>query len=421
VGEGVGEESALKKIAPSMRQLAQDGGKAMVPVVVEVEAGVDLSGYLSGLLARPFVFRGNVMVYGTARAGDLLSIASMPEVLAVGSHDLAPDRIVVDSPFAPDREVDDDLRRAQLDAMRAIDVPFAEAPPAKVNTEGWFDVQDGHKSSYAWEKGFTGEGVVVAVIDDGIDFGHPDLVGTVARVHDPESPYYGWPMAFSEVSVYYFAVDVLDGTSYTRNGGYGIWNADTSETRDVIGNFDGTATIAYTPLAGYNSWSVEHEYTIPATSLSHVAHIGSFPDVDLEQLYGERVAVLVMDESAAGVYDTVYVDLDNDYDFTDEKPARLGDEYIYRDMDGDGYADISGGMVQWISDGDHTLPVADWLWGIGCGDEVGALAACPDSGDLVMFTGAYDYGYTHGTNSASNVAGQGVVGGGLTATPHLTC
>jgi len=273
--------------------------------------------------------------------------------------------MVVDGPYDPAPEVDETARRARLDAIRAIDVPFAEAPAPEVMAEGWFDVLDGHKSSKAWEKGFTGQGVVVGVLDYGVDYSHPDLMGTAARVTDPDSPHYGWPMAFSENSLYWYAYDTILGQTVIHDGGYGIWYADTSETRDVYGNWEGTAKITYTPLTGYASWGVEHEYTIPATSQSFTAHIGSFPDVDLQFLYGERVAVLVMDEGAGGVYDTVYVDLDNDYDFTDEKPAYLGDEYIYRDMDGDGYADISGGMVQWISDGVNPLPIADWLWGVG--------------------------------------------------------
>lgn len=417
VEEGAPPEAALEKIAPSLRELAQAGGKESVPVAIEVKAGMDLSHYLSDYFVRPFVFRGNQIVYGTVQANDLLTLAAMAEVTAIGSNERNPGQMVADNPYQPAQEPDSTARQARLAVIRAVDVPFSEAPAREVNAEGWFEVLVGHKSSEAWKKGFTGDGVIVGVIDDGIDFGHPDLVGTTARVTDPASPYYGWPMAFSETSMYGYALDVLLGTFYVHNGGYGIWYADTSETRTVAGNFGGTAVIEYTPLTGYATWGDLHEYTIPATSQSHVAHIGSFPDADLEQLYGERVAVLVMDEGAAGVYDTVYVDLDNDYDFTDEKPAYLGDEYIYRDMDGDGYADISGGMVQWISDGENPLPIADWLWGLGIPDNGVQDFGEPDAGDLVMFSGAYDFGYSHGTNCASNIAGQGVVNGGLSAQP----
>ncbi|MEZ4833607.1 MAG: hypothetical protein R2873_16755 [Caldilineaceae bacterium] len=59
-----------------------------------------------------------------------------------------------------------------------------------------------------------------------------------------------------------------------------------------------------------------------------------------------RTSCRVGDRSQqAGVYDTVYVDLDNDYDFRDEKPlaradvndpSTYNDMIAYRDFDGDG-------------------------------------------------------------------------------------
>ena len=111
--------------------------------------------------------------------------------------------------------------------------------------------------------------------------------------------------------------------------------------------------------------------------------------MNLRGVYGERVAVLVVDEHAAGVYDTVYVDLDDDYDFTDEKPATQASPEVYRDMDGDGFADISGGETVWISDGDNPPPVTDWLWGVTCGDTSATMSGCPDMATLVLFAGAF--------------------------------
>ncbi len=45
------------------------------------------------------------------------------------------------------------------------------------------------------------------------------------------------------------------------------------------------------------------------------------------------------------------------------------------------------------------------------------MKGCPDSGELVLFAGAFDCNSagSHGTLCASNVAGQGVIGGGLSA------
>ncbi|MCK5547675.1 MAG: hypothetical protein KAI64_01580, partial [Thermoplasmata archaeon] len=58
-----------------------------------------------------------------------------------------------------------------------------------------------HRANKAWENNFTGSGVNIAVIDDSVDFAHPDLKGTEARVEDLSSPYYGWPIAFDPYSM----------------------------------------------------------------------------------------------------------------------------------------------------------------------------------------------------------------------------
>lgn len=85
------------------------------------------------------------------------------------------------------------------------------------------------------------------------------------------------------------------------------------------------------------------------TSVSGNYHVGKLPDPSLMSVYFMYPAVIVVDSSVAGVYDTYIADLDNDFDFTDEKMAVKGDEISYHDVNGDGYADISGGMVYYIS------------------------------------------------------------------------
>ena len=72
--------------------------------------------------------------------------------------------------------------------------------------------------------------------------------------------------------------------------------------------------------------------------------------------YGERPAVLVTDPNTAGVYDTVYVDLDDDHSFVDEKPVTKDSPASYRDMNGDGLTDLSGGLLYYISDGATRIP-----------------------------------------------------------------
>ncbi|GIV84238.1 MAG: hypothetical protein KatS3mg052_1245 [Candidatus Roseilinea sp.] len=145
---------------------------------------------------------------------------------------------------------------------------------------------------------------------------------------------------------------------------------------------------------------------------SGVVRVGTHPDNDLRDfVWGEKVAVLLTDPNTAGVYDTVYVDLDDDYDFRDEKPLRradvnnpatYNDMIAYRDLNNDGLADISGGMVYFIADGVTPIPVSDWMYG----------GLIPGNADLVAFSGStFDRSYSHGTQCASNIVGQGVSNG----------
>jgi hypothetical protein len=133
-------------------------------------------------------------------------------------------------------------------------------------------------------------------------------------------------------------------------------------------------------------------------SRSGIYRFGNHPDFDwLGELYGERVGVLLVDRVRAGVYDTVYVDLDNDHDFTDEKPVTKSDPLVYRDMDGDGWPDLSGGALHFIADGSMPLP-GSYMYG--------DLAPPPPAWSVVAFTGSFELG-DHGTLCASNIAGQG--------------
>ena len=75
----------------------------------------------------------------------------------------------------------------------------------------------------------------------------------------------------------------------------------------------------------------------------------------------------------------------------------------YRDLNGDGYADLSGGLLYYISDGHTTIP--------GGPTDFGDTDA-PASGDFLAWSGDFDPGIEgHGTLTASNVVGQGVING----------
>ena len=392
---------AMEKIAPTLRPLAVQGGAELVHVLVTVREGADVDPYMEVSLRRPFVVNGEETVFGFVRASNLAKVAGVGGVVSV-----QPVVLERNGPVVPPNEwvQEPDLQalRDRVEALKAMDLPYTVSPEVERGNwaTAWADVGLTHKSSTAWRKGYTGEGVLVGVADDGVDFAHPDLMGTWATVTDPASPHYGWPMMFSPISMYLYVLDNAMGTHYLASNSI-TWYCDTSTTPTTTETVSDTIQMAYTPVGDPNP-GVEHVYTAPPTSVSGVYHMGSFPDDNLSSLYGEAVAVVVVDENQSGVYDTVYVDLDNDYDFTDEKPMTKASPVGYRDMDGDGLADISGGLIYFIADGVTPIPVSDWLWGP-------SYAPVPSNGDLVCFHGALDSGYAHGTQCASNVVGQGAL------------
>jgi hypothetical protein len=279
----------------------------------------------------------------------------------------------------------------------------AAATPGGQPTD-WFEVGPTHKSAAAWANGFTGAGVKVAVDDDGVDFGHPDLQGTQAYITDPASPYAGWPMAFDPYSTYLYALDRITGSTNVADGN--TWFSATDATvSDADAVFDGSPV------------------TLPGTSKSGTYHIGFLWDETLSSAkwFGEFPLLLVADEHTAGVYDTVYVDLNDDRDFTNDKACTKDSpiSYLdYLDHNGnpgtDGVADLSGGMVYWISDGANDPPYADQVFS----DLGSASGGPPEAGALVCMMGAYDAGADHGTLCASDIVGQGRIDGPSVAGVH---
>ena len=69
---------------------------------------------------------------------------------------------------------------------------------AEPNTVQSIDI---HEADVAHSLNITGKGIKVAVVDSGIDFSHPDLNGTQARVDDANSSWDGWPIAFDGLSM----------------------------------------------------------------------------------------------------------------------------------------------------------------------------------------------------------------------------
>jgi len=361
-----GNNAALAKIQQSLRELALTGGSQAVKVAI---ATVDpnqvynvLKNYKDlGRLGKTQAMTGKLMTLTLdVPAESLIKMAGLSGVAYIMDYKL-PEVIP-----PPDEDIPIGYRPENIE-------PFT-----------WYAI-DTHGASAAWNKGYTGAGINVAVIDTGVDFANPDLQGRQAR--QPFGPYAGWPIAFDSRSM----------LTYLFSGGMAfptvdVWYSNTSGT-DTTG------------------------YIVPGTSQSGVYHIGLHPDHTLAASNvagtpkGLR-AVLVVDETP-GVYDTVYVDLDNDKDFTDEKPCRKGDEISYRNLVGSPLPDISGGMIYFIADGVNRVPYSNVImdaYGIDPDD-----VPVPAAGSLVAFmiNDITENGGSHGTQCASSVAAQGVIGAGL--------
>ena len=219
----------------------------------------------------------------------------------------------------------------------------------------------------AWKMGITGKGVRVAVSDSGIDFGHPDLYGSQARVTTKKSPYLGWPIV----------IDLFSTTAWQDSG-------------IAVNQF---INMSSTDTSGCQ---------VPGTSKSGVYHIGDHPDYRMTNLYGRPVKILMVDEKKKGVYDTVYMDLNGNRDFRDDKPCRKGDEIAIWDRDKDGLADESGGIIYFIADGATPVPLGRLLYG--------AKARIPKNAELLAIH--YDTG-GHGTMCAGTIGARGRIVKGM--------
>ena len=252
-----------------------------------------------------------------------------------------------------------------------------------------------HGANDAWEMGYSGDGLIVAVADTGVDFGHPDLNGTQARVEYDNSAYRGWPLMFDHNSMYAWMVD---GDAYPESD---TWYADTS-TIDFDNDSDGILDQSGFNISGTNS-SISGEY-----------HLGEHPDWRLRDKAGGDVPILVVDDRVSGLYETVWPDTDRDGWFGNETPMRPGEETSGRDTDGDGLWDISAGLVYWVSDGVNGVP-----YGATYSSRHGYSDRVAGSGNLTLFM--LESG-SHGTLCASAISAQGVIDDGrvLGMAPNAT-
>ena len=374
---------------------------------------------------------------GKIGARELLKLAADPDVVFVRLVEL---RRTARPPGIPDpvlhKSPSTSALQAFMNTLRMNEVPYGKAPPPRgsnfeqLKELGVLDAKT-HRFAEAWEAGYAGEGTTVGVLDGGTDFSHPDLLGntwqTWAGATDTvvsDDGWNGWPKAFDPYGtlVWLAAPDFVDqGLSwYTRT------QAKSSFTQNAQDRKQGLYRVGFATRTGpARNFSAPdgfrtHSYTFPkAWTKSGTVRLGSHPDDHLLALFTERPAFIVVDPTTAGVYDTVYVDLDNDYQFADEKPVTKGSPVAYRDMNGDGFTDLSGGLLHHVSDGETALP-GGVLW-FTPGDDPDtpenetaefreAFTFAP--GEMLAWSGDFDPSIGgHGTLTASNVVGQGVANG----------
>ncbi|RMF41967.1 MAG: hypothetical protein D6755_11990, partial [Anaerolineae bacterium] len=330
---GITPEEALAKIHPDLRDVAQKASPAFAqpgiqaadaasePLLVEVifkvndrEGLPDLTPYFvdGKFFARPPLGKGETktqVVFGFANPAALLKIASMAEVdyllPVVLERNAQPDDYPYDdqNPAPTFGPADWAKLRANADKLRAGAPDWKDAKAygdggKLIRPADWFEVNPAgpHKAESAWARGFDGTGVTVAVLDDGIDIAHPDLMGTQkiysSTVH---SDYNGWPMVFSPISMLLYSLDVNFGSTYIADGYPGAHYVDTSATPTLSACGVGISCFTYTPLLDYGVPGITHNYIISdSMTTSGVVHVGTHPDNDLRDfVWGEKPAVIV--------------------------------------------------------------------------------------------------------------------------------
>ncbi len=310
--------------------------------------------------------------------------------------------------------------RVEVDRMARA----AGRPSGAIRPTGWFDVGYGHSTQEAWDLGYKGEGVTVAVLDSPVDFGHQDMQGAWA-VYPDGHPDAGWAYALDPYSAYLYSIEVADPDAprYSEEAASGFIGV--YQSSDVAEDTTGAAPVYTACLQGLtatinpqtgalsNPYLADEdcEFKVPE-SMSGEVYYGHHPDASLFVLGarpdqdGEFAGVLLADPNEAGVYDTVVVDLNNNRDFTDDKPMTKDDPVSYRDLDADGIADLSGGILYYIADGERPVPGA-WTY-----EDAADPLPVPEAATMVgIFSdSAVNVAGGHGTMCGSNVSSQGRLG-----------
>ena len=227
----------------------------------------------------------------------------------------------------------------------------------------------------------TGNDIVIAIVDTGVDFSNPDIQHSLARdelnyplMLDPDGQGIILTNATFAANISQYDTirnytrnmpeNVTSSVYLTRDGAFlDISQGGKGTTIQVYNSFFpqlGTSVIFNGTLA--NDMKIGNNHRDFIKSQSGMYHLGAMYQGGT---FGkiQVVPVLVVDSQISGVYDTIIPDLSTswedytksdlkfgqkpnyDFDFTDEKPITLGsgDEFLLYDSNNDGKNDYSAG------------------------------------------------------------------------------
>ena len=228
----------------------------------------------------------------------------------------------------------------------------------------------------------TGNDIVIAIVDTGVDFSNPDIQHSLARdefnhpiMLDPDGQGIILTNATFVANISQYdtirnftkpiSENVTSSVYHTRDGVFLDISQQVKETIiQVYNSFFpqfGSSIIFNGTLS--NDMKIGHSATDFIKSQSGIYHLGVMYQGGL---FGkiQVVPVLVVDSTSSGIYDTVIPDLSTswedytrdtdsnqksnyDFDFTDEIPIVLGsgNEFLVYDYNDDGKNDFSAGTI----------------------------------------------------------------------------
>jgi hypothetical protein len=427
--------ASLSRLAPELRAAAQAGGEQPLLVTVVMQPGTDPSAFLQRF-ALSRVVAGVQWAAAEVLPARLEKLASLDGVLAVISPEtfqsaeapgldelrhapqiptveqarrwmLAGRPIATEGPEVGIGNIPTDPRPTPTNSTSTSTNPVPTHPaPDDLTITRPLEI---HGAPAVHAQGLRGQDVRIALVDTGVDFGHPDLQGTQAKISG--GPYDGWP----------FAYDVVSGARYALQPGYAF------DPGNQMAGYGYTRYAHTLPVSGATCDGLvcsadlsfdlgQNQITLPVlwpdTSLSGQYYYTLHPDYLLPsaafnlglgypQFFFGMPVVITADRTQAGIYDTVYVDVNYDNDLTslDERMER-DHPLAGADLNGDRLWDLSAGMLAWISDGQNHPPGVTTLY------PAVASTPVPGAGRLLAFIGDEN---SHGTNCAGQIAAQGVI------------